>query len=1481
MRWFCHARTTPLFARPLVRGRSGRAWAFALLGVMLAASANLVPAFSMPARAAFGCAFNSSGFAAQQTFATGPGPTGIAVADINSDGKPDVVASDIWANMVSVLLNTTVSGSGTPSFAAQQSFAAGVWPGAVAAGDYNADGKPDVAVTNQNSNTVSVLLNTTVSGSGTASFATQQTFATGTTPFSVAVADIDADGKPDLIVANGNSDTLSVLVNTTAAGGGIPTFAAQQTFATGTGPTGVAVGDINGDGKPDLAVANSGSATVSVLLNTTVSGGGTASFAAQQTFASASNSQAVAIADLDGDDRPDVVLLSTGPNPLVSVLRNTTVSGSSTPSFAGALTFAAGSFAQQLAVADITGDDRPDLVVTNSNAAIVLVLVNSTVSPGSAITFAPPQPFATGPGSAGIAVADLNADGKPDLAVANQFLNNMSVLLNTCGPPPLLISPSSLPAGQVGTAYSSVLAASNGTSPYVFTSGALPPGLSLSSAGLLSGTPTAGGGFSYIVTAIDAVSTTGARVYSQTIMPAITSTTLAALPGGGSTTYGQNVTLTATLSRSAATGTVTFIDNGSTTLGAGTLAAGVATFSTTALGAGGHSFTAHYSGDVNNAISTSSALPYTVAMAPQTLTFGVLADKLTTDADFALSATASSTLTVVFQSTTTSVCSVSGLTMVHLVTVGTCSIQATQGGNANYSAAAPVAQSFAVRGPQTITFSAPGNTTYGAPPLTLSANSTSGLVVSFAPTTSSVCATSGPNGATLSLVGAGTCTINASQTGNASYLAAPVVGNSFTIAQASTSVLLTPSANIPVSGQSVLLTAQVSTLAPSTGVVTGDVTFLDGSTSLGAAPVNGAGRATFTTVDTLDGNLHSLTAVYAGDANVTGSTSNVLTLAIGQAATTTTLADSAPSGTSSFGVPGTLTASVAIAAPGTGTLSGQVVFVDGATTLGTVALQASGEAAFIPAPTQLAVGAHSIVAQFGGSATLASSSSSALTVTVSQAASSTRLVISPGSTQQGDTVVFAATVASLVTGTGTPSGNVVFVDNGNTVVTVSLDGNGLATWSTGDLGVGTHGLTAQYTGDVNFSGSLGSGTSTLTVSARPSPSTGGGGGGGSHSNSSRPAPPVQTGDAGGGGGGAPVFAPPPAPVSSPPSASQAGIVVVSQPNGATSSAPSDGVIRFTVADGPGQTSQAELRLDPALSAAVPSALQLRVIVDSQPSPPDAANPANLGGGVAQPLAPPLYIRLLAIDRTSGQLVPLPAGIASMTIQVRLPQSAVTPAAGEEAAWLMEVDDGSGTFLGYVRPPSTLDSTTQQVVLTFSVNQLTGTLFLPVLLRIAYVRNFDPGAHMWSSPFSDAIDFGVAAPQWTRMQVMAPQIGQRLPVLNAFTGASGWIDAGGVGLVATNDEPPAVPAAASVPVPDAILDVAPPADVVDDVPPADLPILPVAESQPTMTAYTIQSGDTLKGIAAQAGTSLEALLAANRLLDPDQLTVGQQIQLPLP
>jgi hypothetical protein len=197
-------------------------------------------------------------------------------------------------------------------------------------------------------------------------------------------------------------------------------------------------------------------------------------------------------------------------------------------------------------------------------------------------------------------------------------------------------------------------------------------------------------------------------------------------------------------------------------------------------------------GNATYAAATPVNQSFQVTAENQTITFGALSNQALGSAPFALSATASSGLAVSFASTTSAVCTVSGAT-VTLAAVGTCTIQATQAGNANYSAATPVNQSFQVTPEsQTITFGALSSQTLGTAPFTLSATASSGLAVSFVSTTSAVCTVSGT---TVTLVGAGTCTIQATQAGNANYAAATPVSQSFQVVAGVTAAEFTLSAN--------------------------------------------------------------------------------------------------------------------------------------------------------------------------------------------------------------------------------------------------------------------------------------------------------------------------------------------------------------------------------------------------------------------------------------------------------------------------------------------------------------------------------------------------------------------------------------------------------------------------------------------------------------------------------------------------------------
>src|SRR5438132_4232718 len=190
-------------------------------------------------------------FATATNFGLGTTPLSVAVGDFNGDGKQDLAVANDGSNNVSVLL-----GNGAGSFSAAANFKVGSGPFSVAVGDFNGDGKQDLAVANDGSNNVSVLLS-----NGAGSFSAATNFGVGFNPNSVAVGDFNGDGKQDLAVANFSSDNVSILL-----GDGTGNFGAATNFGVGSNPRSVAIADFNGDGKQDLATGNQSASNVSILL---------------------------------------------------------------------------------------------------------------------------------------------------------------------------------------------------------------------------------------------------------------------------------------------------------------------------------------------------------------------------------------------------------------------------------------------------------------------------------------------------------------------------------------------------------------------------------------------------------------------------------------------------------------------------------------------------------------------------------------------------------------------------------------------------------------------------------------------------------------------------------------------------------------------------------------------------------------------------------------------------------------------------------------------------------------------------------------------------------------------------------------------------------------------------------------------------------------------------------------------------------------
>jgi hypothetical protein len=273
-----------------------------------------------------------------------------------------------------------------------------------------------------------------------------------------------------------------------------------------------------------------------------------------------------------------------------------------------------------------------------------------------------------------------------------------------------------------------------------------------------------------------------------------------------------------------------------------------------------------------------------------------------------------------------------------------------------------------------------------------------------------------------------------------------------------TQVSLLSSPNPSALGLSVTFTATV-TPAVGSGTPTGTVTFHDGATVLGMGTLNG-GMATFMTSG-LGAGVHSITAIYGGDANFGGGASTALTQTVNKATSSTSVISS--NNSSNRGALVTFTATVTSSA--TGTPTGTVTFQDGGSMLGTGTLS-GGRATFTT--SALGTGAHSITAMYGGDSNFTGSTSVVLTQMIGKAASSASVSSSSNPSMIGSAVTFTVSVTSPVGGPP-PTGMVTFHDGASTLGTGMLSG-GMATITTSALTAGAHSITAVYVGDTNFAG---------------------------------------------------------------------------------------------------------------------------------------------------------------------------------------------------------------------------------------------------------------------------------------------------------------------------------------------------------------------------------------------------------------------------
>ena len=348
-------------------------------------------------------------FQTAASYATGNNPLAVATGDFNHDGKLDVIFTNGDVNRASVLL-----GNGNGTFPSYTNYLDGGDAIAIAVATPNGDALCDLAVVSQSSNTVTIIYGGLVEPLP-ANVSTKLACLPMPSPQPISWE----NSRADLVVTNAGDNSISVLIN---RGG---SFGPISTYAVGSHPGGVVIADFNRDGKPDLAVANTNDDTVSILLNR-----GDGIFSDAVAYVTGLGPASIVAADFNGDGIPDLAVAdsltpenSKGPG-MVSILLN---HGDGT--FGARSDYPTGQHPTAVVAGDFNGDRKTDLAV----AANTDIFGNVSILTGQGDgTFLPGASYNEGFGVSSMVAADFNGDGKPDLAVVSAINNTVFILKDAC-----------------------------------------------------------------------------------------------------------------------------------------------------------------------------------------------------------------------------------------------------------------------------------------------------------------------------------------------------------------------------------------------------------------------------------------------------------------------------------------------------------------------------------------------------------------------------------------------------------------------------------------------------------------------------------------------------------------------------------------------------------------------------------------------------------------------------------------------------------------------------------------------------------------------------------------------------------------------------------------------------------------------------------------------------------------------------------------